>query len=300
MKKAFNIFIYLSLVFLIYALYRADYLVIPRIFNLVYLIIALLLCFAGFIADAFAWRKALKVYDFEKASFNDAISGMGLSIFGKYIPGKIWVIAGRAAYISNKYKYAFNSVSAVSFNAQFIVLWTGLFVGALGIIIYGNIDYWGELVLLFWLGLSLIIFTKWFRQIVIKLFYLLFKKKIELPEISALKNIKIIPYYFLPWLFWCAGFYFLAGSLSPDTVNPLVGVGFALGSTFGVLAVVVPGGIGVREGVLTGFLVLSGMSLELAVAISLASRLWYLCGEFFIFLYSVILKFITRKTLAKN
>jgi glycosyltransferase 2 family protein len=294
-KKAFNIFIYVSLIFLVYALYKADYLVVPKIYNYSHLSIAIILCCAGFISDAFAWKKALHSYNYNKASFNDAVSGMGLSIFGKYIPGKIWVIAGRAAYISNKYDYSFKNISAISFNAQFIVLWTGLLVGAIGIFSYGNINYWGELVLLFWIGLSLIIFVKWFQDILVKMFSFVFRKKIELPQISASKNLSLIPYYFLPWLFWCAGFFFLAESLTYESVNPLIGVGFALGATFGVFAVIVPGGIGVREGVLTGFLVLTGISLEIAVTVSLASRFWYLFGELFIFLYSMIIKLNRKK-----
>lgn len=294
MKKAFNIFIYISLIFLVYALYKADYLVVPKIYNYFYLFIAIILCFVGFIFDAYAWKKALNSYKY-KASYNDAVSGMGLSIFGKYIPGKIWVIAGRAAYISNKYDYSFKSISAISFNAQFIVLWTGLLVGAIGIISFGNINYWGELVLLLWFGLSLVIFVKWFQDILVKSLSFTFGRKIDLPQISASKKLFIIPYYFLPWLFWCAGFFLLAESLTYESVKPLIGVGFALGATFGVFAIIIPGGIGVREGVLTGFLVLSGISLEVAITVSLASRFWYLFGEFFIFFYSMIIK-LNKKT----
>lgn len=289
-KKFFKFFIYISLVFLVIALYRADYLKIPKIYSLYFMALAVLFCFAGFLADALAWGKALCVYKYRKVSFLSSIVSMGLSIFGKYIPGKIWVIAGRAAYIASKYNYSFRELSSISFNAQFVFLWAGLLVGAIGILSFGNIDYWGELVLLFWLGLSLIIFTRIFHNIFIKLFKLIIGKDIELPGISIKKISRIIVYFFLPWLLWSAGFYFLAESLTENSLNPLIGVGFPLAATFGVIAVVMPGGLGVREGVITGFLVLAGLSPENALIISITSRLWYLLGEFFIFLLAIIIK----------
>ena len=45
-----------------------------------------------------------------------------------------------------------------------------------------------------------------------------------------------------------------------------------------------------REGILTGFLTIAGLDLPLATTIAVASRLWFMMGEFFIFSLALILE----------
>jgi len=49
------------------------------------------------------------------------------------------------------------------------------------------------------------------------------------------------------------------------------------------MAFIAPGGLGVREGVMVGYLTLAGLPIAEAVTIAGASRLWFLVGEAFIF-----------------
>lgn len=289
MKKWFNIFIYISLAFLIYALFRADYLIVPEIHSVSKIILSLFLVFVGFLSDAFIWGRALRKFGYHVVSTRSAIISMGLSIFGKYIPGKIWVIVGRATFIKNKYNLSLNDTAAISLNAQFLVLWTGLICGAAGLLFTGNKDYWAQIVLIMCFGLSLILFTSFFHSLATKILRIFVKKSIEIPRLKFTEVLQLIPWFFLPWLFWGAGFYLLADGLTPFDVAPLSGLGFALAATFGVLAIVVPGGLGVREGVLSGFLIMTGVEPPYAITISLASRFWYLAGEFFIFIIAGVL-----------
>jgi uncharacterized membrane protein YbhN (UPF0104 family) len=57
----------------------------------------------------------------------------------------------------------------------------------------------------------------------------------------------------------------------------------------GVLALFTPGGLGVREGLITLGLVSTGLPLELAAAASIAARLWFTTGELFIFTSAFLL-----------
>jgi uncharacterized membrane protein YbhN (UPF0104 family) len=65
---------------------------------------------------------------------------------------------------------------------------------------------------------------------------------------------------------------------------------FGLAGSIGIMAVFAPGGLGVREGILTGFLTLAGVDLPVATTIAVTSRLWFLAGELFIFLLAVVLR----------
>jgi hypothetical protein len=72
-----------------------------------------------------------------------------------------------------------------------------------------------------------------------------------------------------------AAFYLLivsVTSLSPGYL-PLAAGAFALGSVFGLLSIVTPAGIGVREGILVTVLHVA-MPLEVAIVVSLVARIW--------------------------
>ncbi|MGH9382995.1 MAG: hypothetical protein ACRD2N_01695 [Vicinamibacterales bacterium] len=62
-----------------------------------------------------------------------------------------------------------------------------------------------------------------------------------------------------------------------------VGLRFPLVTALGVMAFVAPGGVGVREGAIVGYLILVNVPVAEATTIALASRLWFLTGESFIF-----------------
>jgi hypothetical protein len=70
-------------------------------------------------------------------------------------------------------------------------------------------------------------------------------------------------------------FYLLIVSVTSYSIGylPLAAGAFALGSVFGLLSVITPAGIGVREGIVVAVLQVS-MPLELAIVVSLVARVW--------------------------
>ena len=292
MKNYFHLFVYLSLGFLLFALYHANYLTIPNVVNPGYVALSLLLLCLGFLVDAFSWHTTLRVAG-NKTSVKDAMASMGLSIFGKYIPGKFWVIAGRAAFITKKYNLNEKNTAILSLNAQFISLWAALLLGGIGVMLIEGFSIWGAGALLLWTILSLILFTKWCYSFIEKTFLLLFKKAILIPQLKPKDVFRVTHWYLMTWGLWSVAFYFLAAGLTAHPINFIVGFAFTIGATLGLLVLFAPGGIGVREGVLFVFLVSSGLGAPESTTVAVSSRLWFLVGEFFIFLLGLGL---TRKT----
>lgn len=288
MKKYFKYFVYISLIFLIVALIKADYLVIPYIHNIGLLALSIVFVCIGFFFDSFAWKKTLNIYGYKNVSTSEAIASMGLSIFGKYIPGKIWLIMGRSAYIAQRHNLSEKDTTSISLNAQFISLWVGLLMGSTGLWLIGSKDYWAELTLLLWLMLSLLLFSRVFHNMFTGIVKKIFKKTLSIPSLSISNVFKTLPWFIINWLSWCAGFYLLTQSLSPNIVGPEIGFVFALAGTLGLLAIIVPGGLGVREGIVVALLLLAGFDETLAISISISSRLWFLIGEIFIFLLGLL------------
>lgn len=287
MKNWFRMIFYASLVFLVIALIRADYLVVPQIFNYWHLTISLVLLFFGFLLYGISWSRVVRDAGFEVTDM-DGIASSGLSIFGKYIPGKIWIIMGRAEYISRKYGFPRKDLNSYSLDAQFIALWSALMLGTAGMVWVKSYDLYGIAVLLLFIMLSLVIYTPMFHRIAEFVGSKIARRTITIPTLPFRSVFRLIIWFLAYWGSWSLSFYFLASSLVHGPIPFPVSFAFALAGSLGILAVFAPGGLGVREGILTGFLVLSGLDLPTATTIAVTSRLWYLLGEIFIFVTGVL------------
>jgi len=151
-----------------------------------------------------------------------------------------------------------------------------------------------------WLVLTIIIFSDVVHRIVEKLIKKVLKRTITIPRLSFIPTIRIIPWFILYWLFYSAGFYFLVKSLSIGEVPVATALAFPFAGTLGVMAIIAPGGLGVREGVMVTYLVLAGFSTQAAMSIAKAARLWYLIGEIFIFITGLLIRLFKKQDSLSN
>jgi len=286
----YKVLIYISILILCLILYQIDYLRFPAIHSIPTLVLSFLFLFAGFLVQAYSWRKTL-AYGHCKTSFKDSLISIGSTIFSKYIPGKVWVIVGRAAYISSIKKEGLSKLTIISLNAQLITLWTGLVFGLSGLIMQNDLKLWGLLGIIFFFLLTPIIFTPFFHKFLLKIFYTIFKKEIELSALSYQKVLLLLPWYGAYWFLWTTGFYLMVTSFSSSHVDAWVALAFPLASTLGIISVFAPGGLGVREGIMVGYILLSDLSLQEASVIAVIARLWFLLGEIAIFLFALLLHY---------
>lgn len=298
MKKWTKYFIYVSVLFLIYALWRADYLIVPKINNYFFLVCSVIFLIGGYLTKSFVWTQTLKFKNFP-VTFRSGVTSVGRAELGKYIPGKLWIILGRAGYISENYSYKLKDTSYVSFYTQILTIWTGLLIGAAGFLFIPVPAKWTTVFITGFVVLTLILFVPSLQDYFLKISNILFKKNIELPVIRVGELIRLMPYFLFDWFIRIAGFAFLLAALSPDYLKLLFLPGYPLSITLGILAVIAPGGLGVREGVLIFWLHQGGLSVETATTISLITRLWMLFGELVIFALSFILKNDGKKNHAK-
>ena len=208
---------------------------------------------------------------------------MGLSILGNYVPGKVWLIVGRAGYIAARRGYPLPKVSVVSLHAQLIALWAGLLLGALAAFAVGGVRLWGPLMLLLWLGLTLTVFSRSVHGLVAGLAGKLAGRHVSIPLLSFASAVRAVVWALLAWALWSIAFYLFLLSLGMVGISPVDGLAFPLAATLGVVAVVAPGGLGAREGVLVAYLVLAGQSGADATTVAVAARLWFLAGELVLF-----------------
>ncbi|MGK0137614.1 MAG: uncharacterized membrane protein YbhN (UPF0104 family) [Algoriphagus sp.] len=302
-KLAFNLFLYLSLGFLAYFLYDQDYLSIPKKIDAFWMTFSMLILFVGFSLNAIQWVPLLKSQGIE-ISYFDSIRTFGMAVFGKYIPGKVWVHIGKSAQIAQAYNLKIAKVSEVSFFSQLMTLWVGSLAGLILLVYLEHYDLMFWSFLLFFVLIGLLISTKGVQNLGAILIKRILKKDFTFSSLRPRDVINVLPLYFLSILSYSLGFLFLIKALGIPDIHFFAMLAFPLAMTIGVVAIIVPGGLGVREVAIGTLLVQMAVSAEAANTISVASRLWFLCGEVFIFLLGLCLqriwKLIQRKDLNKT
>ena len=116
-KYWLDIFIYLSLILLIYYLLEADILFFPRLYSASSLFLSVILIIAGFLSEMYAWYYLLKEYGIKPRPITRFI-GSGTAILGKYIPGKVWTVLGRAKVVAGEVNKGVTEISFISFESQ--------------------------------------------------------------------------------------------------------------------------------------------------------------------------------------
>ena len=112
----------------------------------------------------------------------------------------------------------------------------------------------------------------------------LLHKDVTIPRLTFRSTLSVMPWFVGYWVVWSCGFYFFVDSLTATFVPWSVGFGFPLAGTLGIMTFISPGGLGTREAVMAGYLTLAGIPLVEATTVAVASRLWFLTGEVFIFI----------------
>lgn len=281
LKKAFRILLYLSFGFILYYLYSFDYIVLSDIsFNFYWLVLSLIALWTGFVVSALSWKNSLAVHQI-RISKRLAIYSHGISVFAKYIPGKVWVILGRASVVSEKGN-SLSLLSTISLKEQLVYLMTGLLISFFAMFWLPVDPLYVTAVGLITLSLFLLLFSKKIHQLILFLIKVVFKKEPDIPYVPVKEAVPMLKSIVGYWFFWSLGFYLLVLSFVPNT-SAIIAFAFPLSVCFGLLAIIVPGGIGVREGIIVFFLTRSGMEPSLAVTVSLIQRLWFITGEIFIF-----------------
>jgi glycosyltransferase 2 family protein len=288
-RVGFNIFFYTSILFFLFKLYHADYLIVPKLSCLYFLILSLLFTYGGFIMDSFCWYAILRKLFSDKILFKDALISQGISTFGKYLPGKFWTILGRGAFIALKYSGSEATVTILSLQSQLIFLWSGLFLSIL-LFLFIHIDIiWLILSLVLIIFFSLFLFSLKINKLLIRGIKHL-KINLTIPYIENRIFLVLLPMFLITWLFWSIGFCLFVASLQGSFPPAITLLFFPFAASIGMLAFFAPGGLGAREGILLLLLTAIHLSSELATSIAISSRIWFLSGEIFIFLLALLVK----------
>lgn len=285
--RYFKLFVPITLIFLAFALYRGGYLKVPVIYDPLQLLWAYLSVMAALMAATACWGRALSLEKFP-VSPACCMAGMGLSVFAKYVPGKVWVVVGRAGYVAEDMKYPVARLMLLSLKLVLLSIWTGLAMGSVVLVIIGETKEYGLMAGVGWLVMTVLVFTSLGETLAVGIGNRVLGKEYHLPKLDIRTVLRLVPYTTAHWFGWGVGFYFLINGLLDVDVTLTAGMIYPLAAVLGMVAVFVPGGLGVRELILTGLLVPQGIAVEDAATIAVTSRLWALSGEASLFVLGII------------
>lgn len=255
---------------------------------------SMLLYFAYKVTLASLWHYITKL-DKADIKYKDAIRSYLYSILGKYIPGKVFMLAARVpAY--EKEGVPIRKVAVCFLLENVCTLLGAGFLFLISLLFFPNdvLKDYMIAVILFIVLFFVCIHPKimnFFLRLVGKLIK---KDDMEIP-FTYFQMVKIVVLFIANWLIVGTGFYMLVTSIYEIPASQLLYVGgvYGLSAIIGIISIFAPSGIGVREGIMV-----LGLSLimpnEYAVIIGIVSRLWATVAELILVLGAFIAERIEK------
>lgn len=232
--------------------------------------------------------------------YDKAICAYLFSILGKYIPGKVFMLAARLTY----YKEEDAPISKVT--VCFFIENVCTLLGAAMLFIVSLFFFPNELLENYkWITILLIVaffvcihpkIINW----VLKLIGKIFKKNLEIP-MKYSQMLKVVLMFIGNWLIVGMGFFILTKSIYPavEWSQMLYCAGiYGVSAIMGILAIFAPSGLGVREGIILAGLMLI-MPESDAMVVSVVSRLWQTIAELILvaiaFVFTRVMKYRAKK-----
>jgi hypothetical protein len=233
------------------------------------------LVFAGaYVYLAWVWGKVLRSIGCE-VTFRDAWDIYFIGNLGRYIPGKVWSIAGTALMAGRRGVCPVTAGTASVFAQAYSIISSFVFFSVF--LILRQFELPG--VRFEWAALGLAAFAVFFMMPsnmvrAVNLMLSLFGRETVSLGLTAGKAARIVWWYFLSWLMFGVAFWLFVMAVTGDrTLNPFFLAGaYAVAYVLGFFAFFVPGGLGVREGLLSVLLktvMPQGVSLLIAFLLRL-------------------------------
>lgn len=217
-----------------------------------------------------------------RLTYPQAYYGYHASQLGKYLPGRIWIIPGRAVALKR------HGVDPLIAGASALIDMYVLIVA--GILVYvpslflpgqGSMRQFGLIGLLLCLPLLV---SLAFPKLLNRLFSLILKwmgrGELEI-KFAWYHFAGMLVTYLMLWILSGAGLFLLADSFSPLALADLAQVIGAMGFSWvlGTVSFLTPAGLGVREGAM-GLLLGSLIPAPLPALLAILSRFWWTLADF--------------------
>jgi len=282
---------YIAIIFALIYLDKIGYTIKIANVNYFLLVLSVIFLLISFIMRGYIWRRLLFKFNI-CVSLKIAFISLFKTILTKFIPGKFWSILSQADIIASK-GYSLTECTFISTISQLIYIATGLLVGFLGILLFNIFDlpvFFASIFLVAGIYILYYLSKERVLSAINKSYFPDFIRKLSNKKIPSLMDVFLMS--LLSWFVLGSAFFIFIRSIGfnpgyyPITFQPLA-------NNIGIITVIAPGGLLVREGVMISYLTLKNITLQDAYTISILSRIWFFAVE--IILFAVGLFFDAQK-----
>ncbi|MBT3985321.1 flippase-like domain-containing protein [archaeon] len=248
------------------------------VFNPVFLVISFVLLFLDYLMLANVWRVILKKLK-SPLPFYKANKVYFASILGRYVPGKVMLLVGRI-YLGGKEGVDKKIIITSIILEVALLVVSGIILFIPAIFFFDNIPLWLIIISMSLIPVILVLLIPSLFKRILNFGLKLIKRKPIKLDLHYRDILEILVMHLGRWLIDAMAIYFLFRSITPlpyDIIYVLPGI-VGISTVAGVLAIVAPGGVGVREGALV-LLLSPFVGAPMAILLSLVSRLWYVIAE---------------------
>ena len=234
-----------------------------------------LLC--GYLCSAGLWGRIVRDMGGPTLPMWTAVRLFMVANLGRYVPGKIWQIAG-LALLAKREGVPGGVATGAAVVGQGVALMAASLLGV-GTL-FGPDEIWHRFG---WAGLAggllaasaivAIVAVPTLFQRAMHVWYRVTRTDVPDASLKGVSGLKWLPLYLLNWLIYATAFWLFYLSFGEWTPFMQVGPAFAAAYVAGYLAVFAPAGAGIREGFLV-VLLQPSMSAEVALVVALAARVW--------------------------
>lgn len=283
-------FVVIAIVFMAYYLYK-NWSALNNYdwhFNLIFLLISMFLLWMGIaisiVLFTLIFRWLLKV----EIGFPQVFKMYNITNIGRYIPGKLWSVMG-VFYFTNQMGISKRQTTVAIIINEISSKGSALLIG-LGYFFFSPNHSKFVLPMTGLLVLALIaLHPRILSWLINRILKILGKDLISI-DAEYLKIISIFVLYTTVWIFCGLGFFFMVSSFTNIQVNNLYKfiTIFPFSIVVGYVALFSPGGLGIREGIITAMLA-EFISSDIAFAAALLQRIWFIMVEALNFGISILL-----------
>ncbi|MEW6411334.1 MAG: lysylphosphatidylglycerol synthase transmembrane domain-containing protein [Candidatus Zixiibacteriota bacterium] len=251
------------------------------------LVLAILTHLLTFLLLAQVWCFLISGFGY-RINLRTAFKISYIANLGRYIPGKVWQVFGMV-YLAKKVNIKEEAAAASWGLAQMFAIPAAFLVGLVAIVWHPELlateisrfvgtGLYVAILIVFVVSLLMIVApnrTLLLFNVILKIF----KRPPVTFQISKVTALKVYVGYFIAWAVFGLSFWLFARSIAGVIEFPVVaGIGaFVVSYQIGYLTVFSPGGLGVRELVLTS--VMTAYLGPVAAGLAVASRLWNMISE---------------------
>jgi uncharacterized membrane protein YbhN (UPF0104 family) len=258
-------------------------------FNGFYLLISFIALIVHFLIYSKSWQEMMRTLGTD-ISFSQSWWMIATTQIAKYVPGRIWYMVGRI-YVGRKEKMDGRNLAVSMVLETCLLLISSGVIFIISTVIVGAYNRTDLLIcVITFIGACIILNPRVISSIT-NFFLKIFKKPAVKITVSYGSLLKLSVYFFGLWIAQIIGFYFLVNALYPVGFLKIFNVAgaYTLSWIAGFVVVLVPGGLGIREGVMT--LLLSRIiSDPLAIVISFIARVWITVFEVVIFFVGLVVR----------